>query len=225
MQQKDSTHDTKKMTSLDSTDVDDVGQVFVLAMECGIHNVVLETHQTRPLAEAAAAHLWCSWVLYSKCASQLQELDSGGLGFAHQTIRHTVPESLAATDRIAQLEAALAEAEQQAKQLARASEEQLRRDMQSFCESQPQATFIDFVRRHSPSDVKEGELSARFRKSDNRWSVLWRETTGETATDTSFDTATATSSGGYSLLRNRLNAMHTHAARRSRRDDRTHMQL
>ena len=57
-------------------------------MEHGIDNVVEEHHDTADAALASAKAQWCSYVLYTMSSTrELSEISSGGLGFAHATIR------------------------------------------------------------------------------------------------------------------------------------------
>ena len=77
---------------------------FVLAMEVGVNNVVLEYITKRSVALANATKLWCSWVLYEEAPAAhlsipaarpevcaLREIAAGGLGFAHSRIRRLAP--------------------------------------------------------------------------------------------------------------------------------------
>jgi hypothetical protein len=80
---------------------------FVLAMECGPRNVMLESYDSRAAAETAAGLLWCSWIVYRRAdpvlfhaeGYHLEEVSKGGVGFGHRSIRRIAPEMHAAEQR------------------------------------------------------------------------------------------------------------------------------
>lgn len=67
---------------------------FLLAKEYGPRYIVEKIFPTEDLAREAASALWCSWVLFHMPLGRApSELTSGGLGFAHDTIRGHVEAS------------------------------------------------------------------------------------------------------------------------------------
>lgn len=62
---------------------------FLVVCEVGLGNFTLDRYTREGEARAAAAKLWCCWVLYKSSANAtvLQELKAGGVGFSHPNIR------------------------------------------------------------------------------------------------------------------------------------------
>ncbi len=77
---------------------------FALVLECGwakpgagAFSVIRFTHE--PEARAAAAKLWCNWVLYKEEGVAYTEVSSGGVGFACSAIRQYVSARMEAAKR------------------------------------------------------------------------------------------------------------------------------
>ena len=69
---------------------------FLLLLERGPNNIVLERHAEEAAARASARREWCCWVLYAQIGSadepRLCEIGQGGYGFGHAAIRRYASE-------------------------------------------------------------------------------------------------------------------------------------
>ena len=96
---------------------------FLVVCEVGFGTYTVDRYPVEREARAAAAKLWCCWVLFrsSGGGTELSELAAGGLGFAHPAIRKHAETNLKARarDADARAQAAVA-AEARAAKLAAA---------------------------------------------------------------------------------------------------------
>ena len=94
----------------------------------------------------------------------LTELGAGGLGFSHPHIRSRAPELLS-PDIAMRAEAAAQ---------TREFKLQLNGDALTFRAAHPEATFADFIKHISPTDIaRNGDLSMRMLASGNPWFEAW----------------------------------------------------
>ena len=99
------------------------GSTFLVVCEVGFGTYTVDRFPAEREARAAAAKLWCCWVLFrsSGGGTELAELAVGGVGFAHPAIRKHAETNLRARarDQDARAQAAVA-AEARAAKLAAA---------------------------------------------------------------------------------------------------------
>jgi hypothetical protein len=93
--------------------------VFSLVCEQGVGNMTVNRYTDEEEARAAAYELWWCWVLYQRNnLGTVTELDYGGVGFAHPTIRQHAEVLFNREDRQNEERGAKAEAEAWAEQRA-----------------------------------------------------------------------------------------------------------